>query len=187
MQVKFAIPSKITKVARVEKTASTDPKHFDAGFQAGYQAGRWQAELEQQKWIETQKAEWVKSLEALTSLHQETKNLIAEDFPLFAQTIVEKLLKKNPYTPDQIAEEIQCFLRDLSEAHSIRIECSAEDLLTVQGICEKTGMNLGQGSVQWKSHADLASGEYRIQSDLGSIDGRLQPKLAKLKIALERP
>ncbi|MES2308989.1 MAG: FliH/SctL family protein [Verrucomicrobiota bacterium] len=185
MQVKFAIPSKITKVVRVEKNETTDPAHFDAGFKAGYQAGQWQATLEQKKWIETQKVEWAKSLEALLSLHQEAKTLIAADFPFFAQTIVEKLLKKNPFTPEQIADEILAFLKDLSEAHSIRIECAPQDLQSIQSICEKTGMNLGQGSVQWKAHADLASGEYRLQSDLGSVDGRLQPKLAKLKIALD--
>lgn len=185
MQIKFAIPTPITKIKPIEKTASLSPSHFDEGFQAGYQAGQWQAALEQKKWIDSQKEEWNKSLLALHSLHQEAQNLIASDFPPLIQLLTEKLLKKNPFTPQQIADEIQSLLKDLSEAHSIRIECAPLELESIQNICEKTGMNLGQGSVHWKSNADLASGEYRIHSDLGSIDARLQLKLAKLQLALD--
>lgn len=185
MQIKFAIPSPINKIKRIESTVSLSPTHFDAGFQAGYQAGQWQAALEQKKWIDSQKEEWKKSLQALHSLHQEAQNLIVSDFPSLLQLLAEKLLKKNPFTAPQIADEIQLLLRDLSEAQSIRIECAPLELESIQNICEKTGMNLGQGSVHWKSNADLACGEYRIHSDLGSIDGRLQLKLAKLQLALD--
>ncbi len=186
MQIKFAIPSKINKIERIEGKPALDTKQFDEGFHAGYQAGKWQAALEQKKWVDTQKEEWKKSLQALTSLHQESRTLIASDFPQLIQLITDKLLKKNPFTHQQIAEEIQSLLRDLSEAQSIRIECSPLDLESIQNICEKTGMILGQGTILWKSNHDLTAGEYRIHSDLGSIDGRLQLKLAKLKLALDQ-
>ncbi len=185
MQIKFAIPSKITKIERIEKKSPVETHYFDEGFKAGYQAGQWQAALEQKKWIESHQEEWKKSLLALTSLHQEARDLIASDFPTLIQLITDKLLKKNPFTHQQIADEIQTLLSELSEAQSIRIECAPLDLESIQTICEKTGMHLGQGTVQWKSNAELTAGEYRIHSDLGSIDGRLQLKLAKLRLALD--
>lgn len=186
MEFKFSIPQKIEKITLKQSSPAKVRAKIDEGFEAGYQAGKWQASMEQKKWVAAQKAELQQTMEALQKIYIETQNLISHDFPPMLQLILEKLFKKNPFTPEQIATEIQAFLQELNEAHSIRIECAPQTLQAIQNACEKMNLNFGQGSLQWKTNSDLHPGEYRIQSDLGSVDGRLQPRLAKLDLALPK-
>lgn len=183
MRTKFAIPHKIAKITLKEKSEESSRAQIGDGFEAGYQAGKWQAALEQKKWIEVQKNELQKNLQTLQEIKTQTNDLIAAEFPGLLHLLLEKVLKKNPFTVKQIAEEIQVFLRELNEAHSVRIECAPSDLKSIQETCEKMNLNFGQGGLQWKTNPDLQSGEYRIQSDLGSVDGRLQARLAKLNLS----
>jgi flagellar biosynthesis/type III secretory pathway protein FliH len=84
-----------------------------------------------------------------------------------------------------LIEEIKLLLHELNQAHQVVIECSEKDLAEIKAGVEALGITLGQAQVDWRASATLQQGEYTIESDLGSVDGRRLSRLKHIREALE--
>jgi flagellar biosynthesis/type III secretory pathway protein FliH len=177
------------RVQRIEKTAvpanGATPVAPDAGFDAGYEAGRLRAEWEATREREKQNAR-VRSLAAkLENLHRDYEKLLEEHLPDLVQGALGRLFRKHPFTTGEIADEITALLRDMEQAGRISLECAPAEAEALQRELEEhdatpTGLRWTLGA-----NPTLGSGEFLLKSDLGDVDGRHSTRLRRIHHALE--
>lgn len=187
---RIALPGSVRKVeARSPNIVSSEsPEHspgYQAGFDAGYRAGQWLAKLDGQREREQLAAKATVLLKKLQSVHQEMLAVAAEHLPEITLTALSRVLHKHSLPKEGLIEEIQLLLQELNQAHQVTIECSEKDLEQLKSGIDALGLNLGQAQVEWHASATLQQGEYTIESDLGSVDGRRLSRLKNIREALE--
>jgi flagellar biosynthesis/type III secretory pathway protein FliH len=158
---------------------------YDGGFEAGYAAGQWKAEKETREAAERQAAEVAAALHGLQVIQTELLKQAQQNFPPLVMAAVERVFKNHKITDAEVGGEIAALLKDVVHAQSISIECSSEDLDRLQRVVEGLGLMLQKGAHSWKMNPTLKRGEFILQTDLGTVDGRRLTKLNKIKAALQ--
>jgi flagellar biosynthesis/type III secretory pathway protein FliH len=188
----LAIPSKITRVSLVKtsqvrtKDASGDSKEaYQKGFDSGYQAGLWQAQLEAEKQRNQLRSQVEHVLSNLNNLHEELKGIAVQNLPQLLLASLSRVMNHHRFTDEELGKEVEELIREVSQSSSIVIECSNEDHEALKNRVEILGASLTQGQIIWKTNPSLQNGEYVLQSDLGVVDGRRVARLAKVRMAVE--
>lgn len=187
---RIALPGSVRKVEphTVSPVASDSPENspgYQAGFDAGYRAGQWLAKLDGQREREVLAGKADVLLRKIKAVHDELLTVAAEHLPEITLTALNRVLNKHSIPKEGLVEEIQLLLEELNQAHQVTVECSEEDLAALQSGVEALGVSLGQGQIVWRASAALRQGEYNIESDLGSVDGRRLARLRHIREALE--
>lgn len=184
--IQIALPTKLSKVVIQKKSKTSDPQfkeNYDKGWEAGYKAATWKAELEAKQQSQQQAAEAAEWIKRLNSMHEELLKLVSTHLPQLLLCALSKVIQHHKFTDEEIFQEIQAMIQELSLAKSISIECSQEDMENLQKRLDS--LSLTQGQVQWTANPSFQSGEYVMQSDLGVLDGRRSTKIAHVHAALK--
>lgn len=185
----LAVPRRL-KAARLLPSDGPDapPRSaggYDDGFAAGYREGRWKAELEARRQRERLEQEAGTRLRALEQIHDEMLAIVREHLPQLVLAAVTRLFRHHHFKDEEIFAEVRSLLEELAHARSIAIECAPGDLDALRDQIAELGLPFGQAGLEWRANPSLLPGEYIIQSDLGSVDGRRLSKLKQLRLALE--
>ena len=186
---RIALPGSVKKVEhrQAPPVASDSPENspgYQAGFDAGYRAGQWLAKLDGQIEREQLAAKAEVLLKKLRVVHEEMLAVAAEHLPEIALTALSRVLSKHSIPKEGLIEEIQQLLEELNQAHRVVVECNESDLTAIKAGVEALGLSIGQGQIDWQASAALQQGEYTIESDMGSVDGRRQTRLKHIREAL---
>lgn len=187
---RIALPGKVKKIEERPPTpvASDSPENspgYQAGFDAGYKAGQWLARLDGTREREVLAGKVHVLLTKIKSAHENLLSIAAEHLPEITLTALSRVLNKHSIPKEGLIEEIHALLAELNQAHQVTIECGPADLADLQSGVESLGVTLAQGQVEWKANAALQQGEYTIESDLGSVDGRRMTRLRHIREGLE--
>lgn len=187
---RVAVPGAVRKVephrpSPVASDALENSPGYKAGFDAGYKAGQWLAKLDGQREREVLAGKADVLLRKIKAVHEELLVVAAEHLPEIALTALSRVLTKHSLPKEGLIEEIHVLLEELNQAHRVTVECHESDLTELQAGVEALGLSLGQGQLEWKSSALLQQGEYNIESDLGSVDGRRLTRLRRIREAFE--
>ncbi len=195
------VPFPIERVSVRRRLTSDDPLPEDAAelpvapidevlengyYAAGYRAGYAQAmsEVVVARQGETRSVQ--EALHELTGVLPELISLAEENFPQLLLTALDRLFRAHRFTQDELASEIGSLLAEAAQAQKIVIEVAPPDLQAMERRIDKLGLSLQRGRLQWLPNAALEKGEYLLQTDLGTIDGRHHVKQAQVRLALEK-
>lgn len=167
-------------VAPIEETLENG--YYAAGHRAGYAQAMSEVVVARQ--AETRSVQ--EALRELTGVLPELISLAEENFPQLLLTALGRVFREHRFTQDELAAEIGALLSESAQAQQITIETSPADLQAMERRIDKLGLVLQQGRLQWKANPNLEKGEYLLQTDLGSIDGRRHTKQAQVRLALEK-
>jgi flagellar biosynthesis/type III secretory pathway protein FliH len=160
------------------------PGRDEAGFQAGYREGLWQAQSESRK-LHRAQVENMKVMRAkLARLQAELVETIEKQFPDLLLEALKKVLHYHVFTTEEIGSYLKTLVGELREAHQIRIECSPDDLEALK-ICTLSEGRNGVVGIEWKANPALQPAEFVVESDLGMMEGRRQSRLARFKVEVE--
>jgi flagellar biosynthesis/type III secretory pathway protein FliH len=187
---RIALPGRLQKIEPrpASPVASDSPENspgYQAGFDAGYRAGQWLAKLDGQIEREKLSAKTDVILNKIKVIHEEMLAVAAEHLPEITLTALARVLNKHSIPKEGLIEEIKLLIEELNQAHQVVIECNEGDLGDIRGGVEALGIALGQGQIEWRAGANLKQGEYTIESDLGTVDGRRMTRLRHIREALE--
>lgn len=186
---RVALPGAVRKVEShaPNPVASDSPENspgYKAGFDAGYKAGQWLAKLDGQREREVLAGKADVLLRKIKAVHEELLVVAAEHLPEITLTALSRVLNKHSIPKEGLVEEIHLLLEELNQAHQVTVECNEADLAELQAGVEALGLSIGQGQLSWRVSATLRQGEYNIESDLGSVDGRRLARLKHIREAL---
>ncbi len=180
----LTLPTSITTAALTESPESTAPG-YQEGFQSGYKAGQWKAQLEAEQQLAEIRKQFAAQLKALHTVHETLDQTAGKHLPELLSLTLQRLFRKHPFTAEETAKELASILQELSEAQSITIECHPKHLSDLQSFVKSESLTMGNDHFIWKESPDLNAGEFKIQSDLGTYDGRHLIKLSKVQTVLE--
>jgi flagellar biosynthesis/type III secretory pathway protein FliH len=163
----------------------TEELTYDGGFNAGYKAGTFKAEREAYDTNGRQQAEVEAVLRGLQQVQKELLEQAKQNFPPLIMAAIDRVFKAHQFTEEEIAKEVGALLKEVVHAQSISIECCPQDLDRLQKTCERLGLTVEKGIHSWKANPTLKRGEFVLQTDLGSVDGRRLTKLSKIKAVLD--
>lgn len=96
---------------------------------------------------------------------------------LLAERLVGEALRVEPERIAALAAEA---LRETRGARRVRVEASAEDVATLEGLVAELGLDVAEVAPS----AELGRGSLVVHTELGRVDARLAPQLARLAEAL---
>jgi flagellar biosynthesis/type III secretory pathway protein FliH len=96
---------------------------------------------------------------------------------LLAERLVGEALAVEPERLSALAAQA---LRETRGARQIRVEAAAEDVAALQALLRE----LGEGVVSVEPSSELGRGSLLVHTELGRVDARLAPQLARLADAL---
>ncbi len=158
---------------------------YDGGFTAGYAAGQWKAQKEAVAAAKRQATDVDLVLKGLQSIQGELLEQAKQNFPPLLMAAIERVFKHHRISEEEVGSEIAALLKEVVHAQSICIESAPEELDRLQQTLERLGLMLQKGAHSWKANPTLKSGEFILQTDLGTVDGRKITKLNKIKAALQ--
>jgi flagellar biosynthesis/type III secretory pathway protein FliH len=178
------------RVRRIEKMAAPDVKtdghlSHNAGFEAGYEAGRLRAQWEAGRQRDTERTQVRGLVAKLENIHLEYEKLLEEHMPELIQGALARVFRKHPFTAEEITAEVAALMREMAQAGKIALECApaeADDLRRQLDECESI-----PSGVRWtlQGNATLVSGEFLLKSDLGDVDGRHATRMRQIHMVLE--
>lgn len=178
-----AVPRKL-RAARLlpADAARASDGGYAEGFAAGYQSGRLAAQLAARRAATEARLEMQGRLRAIQQVQEELAQISREHLPQLVLAAVTHLWSHHRFTDDEIVAEVEALLAQLSHAATVTIECCPDDLALLEAAA---GPIRTQGATQWTTNPALQRGEFVLQSDLGSIDGRRLARLKQLRLSLE--
>lgn len=96
---------------------------------------------------------------------------------ILAERVVGEALAIEPTRIRHLAAEV---LRETRGARKLRIEANASDLEPLRGLLDSLGLPMAE----LEANAELGPGSLVVQTELGRVDARLKPQLARLADAL---
>jgi len=182
----IVLPIRIQRIGKAAAPANgAAPVAPDAGFDAGYEAGRLRAEWEAAREREKQDARVRTLVATLENVHRDYVKLLEEHLPDLVQGALARTFRRHPFTTAEIADEITGLLRDMEQAGRIALECAPAEAEALQRQLEEHDAT--PTGLRWTLAANptLGSGEFLLKSDLGDVDGRHSTRLRRIHQALE--
>lgn len=174
-----------TPILSPEKETQETDEGYTSGFDAGYRAGLLQASLEARRRQQQDAQSLSQSLAALDSAKGKIIHSLGQQLPPLLLETFQRILTGHRFTAEEVGTSVAALLRQLEEARELTIECPSDLLEGIREFVEKLGLTLNTEKITWKSNPDLKPGEFRIQSNLGNVDGRHAPLIAQAKETIE--
>jgi len=183
----LALPKGIKTIGleKFKTSSATFPDAYQDGFTAGYQAGQWKAALEAQQQRELLAQQGQAVLQKMEKLHQELYSIVSQHLPQLLLAALSRVLQHHRFTDEELVREVQTLVKELAQADQISIECSPVDLALLKERVDGIGVSWTQGQLLWKENPLLQQGEFILQSDLGTVDGRRIAKINQVMLAIE--
>ncbi len=181
----IVLPIRVQRIEKADASTKNAAAPHDAGFDAGYEAGRLRAEWDAKREREKQDAKIRALVAKLENIHHGYEKLLEEHLPDLIHGALARVFRKHPFTAAEIGEEVGALLRDMEQAGRISLECAPAEIDALKRELEEhdaipTGL-------RWTLTANpaLASGEFILKSDLGDVDGRHSTRIRQIHHALE--
>jgi flagellar biosynthesis/type III secretory pathway protein FliH len=180
----IVLPLRLQRIEKLDPFAKSGGTTHDAGFDAGYRAGRLRAEWEARREREQNDAKVRALVTKLEGVHHDYEKLLEEHLPDLIQGALGRVFRNHPFTATEIGNEIAALLRDMDQAGRITLECAPAELDALKQELEDhdavpTGM-------RWTltANTSLLSGEFLLKTDLGDVDGRHSTRIRQIHHAL---
>ena len=181
----IVLPIRVQRIEKAAAEAPAAPAPHDAGFDAGYEAGRLRAAWEAGRDREQRNARVRALVATLETLHRDYQKLLEDHLPDLIHGALARVFRAHPFTGAEVAAEVAALLRDMEQAGRIALECSPAEAESLQRELEEH--DAIPAGLRWALAANpaLASGEFLLKSDLGDVDGRHSTRLRQIHHALE--
>lgn len=180
----IVLPIRIQRIEKIDADAKSAAAPHDAGFQAGYEAGRLRAEWEAKRERGQQDAKVRALVAKLEGVHHDYEKLLEEHLPDLIQGALSRVFRKHPFTAAEIGAEVAALLHDMDQAGRVTLECSPDEMDALRKELEEhdaipTGL-------RWTltANSSLVSGEFLLKTDLGDVDGRHSTRIRHIHHAL---
>ncbi len=183
----IALPSApgTVEIAETPALPALSDEAFAAGHDAGYKAGQRLAAVEAAKAEELRKREIARVLASMSVLSEKYLDTATGHLGELLLLALDRIFVSNPYTAEDVAKEVGGLITEVRQSAKIRIECHPEDMTALQSAMDSSGASLVRDSrIEWVENPSLAAGEYLLESDLGTVDGRKLTRAAKVRTAL---
>jgi len=180
----IVLPIRIQRIEKIDAPEKEAGATHDAGFQAGYEAGRLRAEWESRREREQQAAKVRALVAKLENVHHDYEKLLEEHLPDLIHGALARVFRNHPFTAAEIGAEVAALLRDMDQAGRITLECAPAELDALK--IELEEHDAVPTGLRWTltANSSLISGEFLLKTDLGDVDGRHSTRIRHIHHAL---
>lgn len=157
---------------------------YGTGYDDGYRAGKWQAQMELSRDREQLSKESEKLISLLKQINTEVQSMTEQHLPELILSTLSRIFAHHHFTEEEVASEVEGIVKEISNAQHIALECSENDLNALHEKFETLGLSLENTELVCSVNASLSSGEFVLRSDLGYVDGRHIARIAQVQDAL---